>query len=148
EIVSGYSNGDEENLSYELDSTGTAKHVEAVRIVFDDTVISYRVILEIFFKTFDLTEKGGQFGDRGPQSMPAIFDHNVEQKEMAETVNNELEEKKVFNAPIITPVLPYKNFYPAEEEHQDFYKKNAGHYKAYYKGSGRQGFIENTWGEQ
>ena len=148
EIVSGYSNGDEENPSYELVSTGTTKHVEAVQIDFDENVISYREILEIFFKTFDPTDNGGQFGDRGPQYMPAIFYHNDEQKEIAETVINELEEKEVFNAPIITPVLPYKNFYPAEEEHQDFYKKNAGHYKAYYKGSGRQGFIENTWGEQ
>lgn len=148
QITSGYSNGEEENPSYELVSTGTTDHVEAVQVDFDESIISYREVLEIFFKTFDPTDSNGQFGDRGPQYRPAIFYHDDEQKEIAETLISELDNENIFPGPIVTPVLPYKNFYPAEEEHQDFYKKNQGHYKAYYKGSGRQGFIEHIWGEK
>lgn len=147
-IVSGYSNGDKPNPTYEQVSTGTTGHVEAVQIEFDEDIMSYRELLEVFFKTFDPTDTGGQFGDRGSHYMPAIFYHDENQHHIALEVIKELDEAKIFNAPINTPVLPFRNFYEAEEEHQDFYKKNSGHYNAYYKGSGRQGFVESTWGEK
>lgn len=146
-VTSGYSNGDEPNPTYLEVAGGMTGHLEAVQIDFDEAVISYKELLEIFFKTFDPTDTDGQFGDRGPQYMPAIFYHDDAQKETAKEVINELDGKKIFNAPINTPVLPYKNFYPAEEEHQDFYTKNKGHYNAYYKGSGRKAFIESHWGD-
>lgn len=146
-VVSGYSNGDKPNPTYEEVSTGTTGHVEAVQIEFDEGVLSYEDILKIFFKTFDPTDTGGQFGDRGPHYMPAVFYHDDAQKETAERVIKELDEEKIFSEPINTPVLPYKNFYPAEEHHQDFYQKNSAHYNAYFKGSGRKGYIEKVWGE-
>ena len=148
EIVSGYSNGDEPNPTYEQVSTGTTGHVEAVQIEFDEEVMSYRELLEVFFKTFDPTDIGGQFGDRGPHYMPAVFYHDEAQHTAALELIKELDEANIFSSPINTPVLPYKNFYRAEDEHQDFYKKNTGHYNAYYKGSGRKGFVENVWGEK
>jgi peptide-methionine (S)-S-oxide reductase len=147
-VVSGYSNGDEKNPTYRDVASGSTGHVEAVQIDFDEDIISYEDILSIFFKTFDPTDRSGQFGDRGPQYMPAVFYHNDAQKETAEKVIKELDESGIFNAPINTPVLPYKNFYEAEEEHQDFYLKNSGHYNAYYSGSGRKAFIENHWSDQ
>ncbi|WP_020008304.1 peptide-methionine (S)-S-oxide reductase MsrA [Salinicoccus albus] len=145
-VTSGYSNGHVENPSYQEVVSGTTGHVEAVQIDFDDTVMSYQELLEIFFKTFDPTDTEGQFGDRGPQYMPAIFYHDEEQKATAETVIRELDDKNIFKAPINTPVLPYKNFYKAEEEHQDFHQTHAAHYNAYYKGSGRKAFLESHWG--
>lgn len=148
EVVSGYSNGDEPNPTYREVAGGATGHVEAVQIIFDETVISFEEILNIYFQTFDPTDIGGQFGDRGPQYMPAVFYHDESQKLAAEKVIKELDEKNIFNEPINTPVLPYKNFYKAEEEHQDFYRTNALHYNAYYKGSGRKAFIEKHWGDK
>lgn len=147
-VTSGYSNGEKENPTYEEVSTGTTGHVEAVRIEFDPNVMSYEEVLRVFFKTFDPTDIEGQFGDRGSHYMPAIFYHDDEQKEVAESVIKDLDSQNIFNGPINTPVLPFKNFYVAEDYHQDFYKKNSGHYNAYFKGSGRKGFIENVWGEK
>lgn len=144
-VVSGYSNGHVENPSYQEVSTGTTGHVEAVQIDFDETVMSYKELLDIFFKTFDPTDNTGQFGDRGPMYEPAIFYHDEAQRETAEEVIKSLDEQNVFSKLINTPVLPFKNFYRAEEEHQDFYQTNSGHYNAYYKGSGRKAFVENHW---
>ncbi|MDK6862725.1 peptide-methionine (S)-S-oxide reductase MsrA [Nosocomiicoccus ampullae] len=146
-VTSGYSNGHKENPTYEEVGSGTTGHTEAVQIDFNPDVISYREILKVFFKTFDPTDNDGQFGDRGSMYMPAVFYHDDTQKETAETYIDELNESKVFNDPVITPVLPYKNFYAAEDYHQDFYKKNSAHYNAFYKGSGRKGFIEKHWSE-
>lgn len=144
-VVSGYSNGDEPDPTYREVAGGATGHIEAVQIDFDESVISYEEILNVFFKTFDPTDTGGQFGDRGPQYMPAVFYHNEQQKESAERVIDSLNHAGIFNAPINTPVLPYKNFYDAEPEHQDFYLKNSVHYNAYYQGSGRKAFIESHW---
>lgn len=146
-VISGYSNGDKPNPTYEEVSTGMTGHVEAVQIEFDPDVMSFNELLEVFFKTFDPTDTGGQFGDRGSHYMPAVFYHNSTQKEVAESVIKDLNNKNIFDGQINTPVLPYKNFYAAEDYHQDFYKKNSAHYNAYYKGSGRKGFIENVWGD-
>ncbi|CAM4152242.1 peptide-methionine (S)-S-oxide reductase MsrA [Lacicoccus alkaliphilus] len=146
-VISGYSNGEVENPTYAQVSTGTTGHIEVVQIDFDEDVISYEEVLEIFFKTFDPTDTGGQFGDRGSQYMPAVLYHDEPQKETAERVIEALDSSNVFDKPINTPVLPFKSFYEAEEEHQDFYKKNRGHYNAYYKGSGRKAFLENHWSE-
>lgn len=145
-VLAGYSNGDEENPTYRTVSSGMTGHVEAVQIDFDDTVITYEEILKVFFKTFDPTDNAGQFGDRGPHYMPAVFYHDNYQKKTAENVIEILNESGIFNDEINTPVLPYKNFYQAESEHQDFYIKQAGHYNAYYQGSGRKSFIERHWG--
>lgn len=146
-VISGYSNGDKPNPTYEEVSTGMTDHVEAVQITYDPEIMSYEELLHVFFKTFDPTDVDGQFGDRGSHYMPAVFYHDEKQKRVAESVIDDLNQQNIFSQPINTPVLPYKNFYEAEDYHQDFYKKNSAHYNAYYKGSGRKGFIENVWGE-
>src|SRR5699024_6921967 len=122
-------------------------HIEVVQIDFDEDGISYAAILSIFFKTLDPTDTGGQFADRGSQYMPATLYHDEQQKETAEKVIEEIDNSSGFDKPIKTPVMALESFYEAEEEHQDCYKKNRGHYNAYYKGSGRKAFIENHWGE-
>ena len=94
EIISGYSNGDEPDPTYAQVSTGETGHVEAVQIDFDENTMSYRALLEIFFKTFDPTDIGGQFGDRGPQYMPAIFYHDENQHEIAlQVIKNSTKQK-------------------------------------------------------
>lgn len=146
-VVSGYSGGHVENPTYEQVCSNTTGHREAVQITYDENIISYKEIVEVFFKTFDPTDAGGQFYDRGESYEPAIFYHNEEQKEIAEEVIKQIDESHVFSSPIVTPVIPYKNFYPAEDYHQDFYKKDPAHYTNYQERSGRKAFIESHWGE-
>ncbi|AVP37046.1 peptide-methionine (S)-S-oxide reductase [Staphylococcus felis] len=147
-ITSGYSGGHTENPTYEEVCSNTTGHVEAVQIEYDDSVISFGSILDIYFKTFDPTDKNGQFFDRGESYRPVIFYHDDNQKDVAEQKIQSLNAQNIFDKPIVTPVEPYRNFYPAEDYHQDYYKKNPMHYEQYQKGSGRKAFIENHWGTQ
>ncbi|WP_449301444.1 peptide-methionine (S)-S-oxide reductase MsrA [Pontibacter toksunensis] len=144
-VVSGYTGGDIENPTYEQVCSDTTGHYEAVQITFDPSKITYKEILEIFWEQIDPTDAGGQFGDRGSSYQTAIFHHNEEQKQQAEQSKKELQENGPFNQPIVTPILPAKTFYPAEQYHQDYYKKNPSHYQRYNVGSGRAGFIERHW---
>ncbi|SES99647.1 peptide methionine sulfoxide reductase msrA/msrB [Natronincola peptidivorans] len=144
-VVSGYSGGHKENPSYEEVISGTTGHREVVQITFDPTVFPYEKLLDIFWKSIDPTDEGGQFHDRGEQYKTAIYYHNEKQKHLAEESKEKLEKSKKFHKPIVTDIFPAKNFYPAEEKHQDYYKKNAFHYNYYYQGSGRKGFIESKW---
>lgn len=145
-IVSGYTGGHTENPSYEEVCSGKTGHVEAVQITFDPDLFPYEKLLDLFWRSIDPTDPGGQFHDRGPQYQTAIFYHNEKQKQLAETSKQKLEKSKVFKDPIVTDIRPASAFYPAEEEHQDYYKKNPFHYRLYKKGSGRQDFLLNTWG--
>lgn len=147
-ITSGYSGGHTENPTYKEVCSNTTGHVEAVQIEYDDSVISFGSILDIYFKTFDPTDKNGQFFDRGESYRPVIFYHDDNQKDVAEQKIQSLNAQNIFDKPIVTPVEPYRNFYPAEDYHQDYYKKNPMHYEQYQKGSGRKAFIENHWGAQ
>ena len=144
-VVSGYTGGEIENPTYEQVCSDTTGHYEAVQITFDPGKISYKEILEIFWQQIDPTDAGGQFGDRGSSYQTAVFYHSEEQKQQAEQSKKELEENGPFNRPIVTPILPAKTFYPAEQYHQDYYKKNPSHYQRYNVGSGRAGFIERHW---
>lgn len=146
DIVSGYSGGHVENPTYEEVCSDQTGHVEAVQITYDDQITSFENILDVYFKTFDPTDNGGQFFDRGEHYEPVIFYHDEEQKKAAEVKIQELNEKNIFDKPVITPIKSYKNFYPAESYHQDFYKKNPQHYEQYQRGFGRKAFIEKHWG--
>ncbi len=146
-VVSGYAGGYVENPSYEQVSTGTTGHVEAVQIVYDPLWISYEDILRIYWRNFDPTDAGGSFGDRGSQYESRIFYHSDVQKDIAILSKKELGESNRFSDDIVTPIVAYTNFYPAEDYHQDYYKKNKEHYKNYRVGSGRAGFIEDNWGK-
>ncbi|AWG19819.1 methionine sulfoxide reductase [Staphylococcus simulans] len=147
-IVSGYSGGHVENPTYEEVCTNTTGHVEAVQIEYDPEITSFENILDVYFKTFDPTDNDGQFFDRGESYQPVIFYHDEEQEKAAQSKIQQLNEQMIFNKPVITPVKPYKNFYPAESYHQDYYKKNPMHYEQYQKGSGRKDFIERHWGSK
>ncbi|PLS14618.1 methionine sulfoxide reductase [Bacillus sp. M6-12] len=145
EIVSGYTGGHKENPTYKEVTSETTGHYEAVQITFNSAVISYRELLEIYWKTIDPTDKGGQFSDRGQSYQTAIFYHNQEQKLEAESSKRNLGESGRFTNPIITKILPAGPFYRAEEYHQDFYKKNAFRYALYQRGSGREEFLKEHW---
>lgn len=145
-IISGYTGGHVENPTYEQVCSDTTGHYEAVQITYDPKVFPYEKLLEIFWQQIDPTDPTGQFHDRGHSYRTAIFYHNPTQKELAEESKKALEESGRFNKPIVTPILPAKPFYPAEEYHQYYYKKNPAHYERYHIGSGRAGFIQKHWG--
>ena len=147
-VVSGYSGGTEVNPTYEQVAGGRTSHTESVEILFDPKVISYDKILDVFWMNIDPTQVDGQFADRGKQYRTAIFYHNEEQKTQAEASKKKLEESGKFDKPIVTEIEAFTAFYPAEDYHQDYYLKNSIHYKMYRKGSGREGYLERTWGSK
>ena len=147
-VVSGYSGGTEVNPTYEQVAGGRTSHTESVEILFDPKVISYDKILDVFWMNIDPTQVDGQFADRGKQYRTAIFYHNAEQKAQAEASKKKLEQSGKFDKPIVTEIEAFTAFYPAEDYHQDYYKKNSIHYKMYRKGSGREGYLERTWGSK
>lgn len=147
-VVSGYTGGEVENPSYELVCTNTTGHREAVQITFDDAIISYEQLLDVFWRQIDPTDAGGQFFDRGDSYKTAIYTHSEEQRIAAEKSKETLEKSGIFSSPIQTDILPAKPFYLAEEGHQNYYLKNPTHYNRYAVGSGRVQFIENYWGEK
>lgn len=144
-VISGYTGGTVTNPSYEQVVEGFTGHYEAVQITYDEDRISYLELIEAFFMSIDPTDSGGQFHDRGNNYKTAIFYHDENQKNIAESYIDELNKSGKFNKPIATALKPAEPFYPAEEYHQDYYKKNPMRYRMYYKGSGRQDFIEKNW---
>jgi peptide-methionine (S)-S-oxide reductase len=123
-VEAGYSGGSVPNPTYEQVSTGTTGHAEAVQVTFDPGVISFKEILEIFFATHDPTTLNRQGPDVGTQYRSVIFYHNEEQKVTAENVIAELNEEGIWDAPIVTQVVPFKAFYVAETYHKDYYKRH------------------------
>lgn len=144
-VTSGYMGGTIKNPTYEQVKTGTTGHYEVVEIEFDSSVFPYDKLLEIFWMQVDPTDDGGQFHDRGDQYRTAIFYYNEEQRLIAEQSKKKLEESKKFTKPIVTEILQASEFYPAEDYHQDYYKKEPEHYKEDRKKSGRDEFIQNHW---
>ncbi|MBD8068056.1 peptide-methionine (S)-S-oxide reductase MsrA [Bacillus sp. PS06] len=144
-VVSGYTGGWKENPTYEEVCQETTGHYEAVQITYNPEEFSYELLLQLFWQQIDPTDAGGQFYDRGGSYKTAIFYHNQNQKELAEQSKKQLAESGKFSAPIVTEILPAKEFYEAEEYHQHYYKKNPAHYLRYSVGSGRAGFIERHW---
>lgn len=144
-VVSGYIGGHVKNPTYEQVCSDTTGHIEAVQITYDDNIISYNELLDIFWKQIDPTDIGGQFNDRGHKYKTAIFYHDENQKEIAEKSKKDLENSNKFDKKIVTEIIPATTFYKAEDYHQYYYKKNPIHYNMYYKGSGRKDFIKNTW---
>jgi peptide methionine sulfoxide reductase msrA/msrB len=145
-VVSGYSGGAEENPTYQQVSAGMTGHREVIQVVYDPSKVSYEELLDVFWRQIDPTDSEGQFADRGNQYETAIYYHDEEQKTLAERSRDELAQSGRFERPIVTEILAAGPFYPAEDYHQDYYKKNSTHYKRYRKGSGREGYLEKTWG--
>lgn len=147
-VVSGYTGGHVENPTYEQVKTGTTGHYEAVEITYDEDIISYEQILDLYWRQIDPTNDGGQFHDRGDQYRTAIFYYNETQRLLAEQSKKQLEKSGKFSKPIVTKILPASVFYPAEEYHQDFYKKNEKEYLEDRAKSGRDEFIRSVWEEK
>jgi peptide methionine sulfoxide reductase msrA/msrB len=144
-VTVGYTGGTVKNPTYEQVCTGTTGHMEAVQVVYDPAKISYDKLLDVYWRSIDPTDAGGQFADRGRQYRTAIFYHTPEQKMLAERSKAALESSHQFNKPIVVAILPASDFYKAEEYHQKYYCKSPAHFKAYEKGSGREGFLELHW---
>jgi peptide methionine sulfoxide reductase msrA/msrB len=148
EVISGYTGGTKENPTYEEVSSGTTGHLESIQVIYDPKKISYSQLLSIFWKQIDPTDPDGQFVDRGKQYRSAIFYKSKEEKALAEKSKQELEKTKRFSAPIVTEIMEATKFYPAEEYHQDYYKKNPVRYNYYRYGSGRDQFLKKVWGKE
>lgn len=147
-VVSGYTGGTKENPTYEEVCSETTGHSEAVQITFDPAVYPYERLLKTFWQQIDPTDAGGQFYDRGQSYRPVIFYHNEEQRQAAEESKAALQASGRFDKPVVTEILPATPFYPAEDYHQDYHKKNPLRYKLYRQGSGRDAFIEHHWGRK
>jgi peptide methionine sulfoxide reductase msrA/msrB len=145
-VTAGYTGGNTEHPTYEEVCSGGTGHYEAVQVTFNPAVISFEEMLETYWRQIDPTDPGGQFYDRGLSYCTAIFYHNDEQKKKAEVSRQAVEKAGVFERPVATRILPAARFFPAEEYHQDYHKKNPDHYEAYRQGSGRDRFIEQKWG--
>lgn len=146
EAVSGYTGGQQPNPTYEEVSAGGTGHAEAVQVTYDPAKITYKELLDVFWRHVDPTDGGGQFVDRGSQYRTAIFYHDEEQKRIAEESKAQLEKSGRFSEPVVTEIVPLTEFYPAEDYHQDYYTKNPLRYKLYRFGSGRDQFLNSTWG--
>src|SRR5216684_322061 len=145
--VSGYTGGRVKNPSYEQVSSGRTGHAEAVEVTYDPAKVSYEKLLDTFWLNHDPTVKDRQFCDAGSQYRPEIFYHTEEQKRLAEASKAKWEKEKPFRQPILTPITPASEFYPAEDYHQDYYKKNALQYRFYVTGCGRYARLDSLWGE-
>ncbi len=138
--VVGYSGGTEPNPTYELVSTEKTKYREAIEITYDPTKISFEQLLDIYWNEIDPTQADGQFTDIGPSYQAAIFYGNEEEKRIAEVSKEKLTRSGKFKKPIVTEILPAMKFYPAEEHHQKYYRKNEKDFEAFEGGSGRNRF--------
>lgn len=146
-VVSGYAGGSLENPTYKQVSSGKSGHIEVIKVTFDPQVVSYENVLDHFFRHIDPTDDQGSFVDRGPQYRPAIFYHNSEQKQTAQRFMQEIDALGIFKKPLKTELIQYSQFWPAEEYHQDFYKKSKVRYTYYRHASGRDQYLDTIFGK-
>jgi peptide-methionine (S)-S-oxide reductase len=142
----GYTGGQTKNPTYEQVSTGRTGHAEAVLVRYDPKVVSYQKLLDVYWHNIDPTQRDGQFCDHGTQYRTAIFYYDDEQRRLAEASRAALMKNKPFKGDIVTQIVKAGEFYPAEEYHQDFYKKNPTQYKFYRAGCGRDARLKELWG--
>ena len=145
DAISGYTGGHVADPTYEQVSAGGTGHLESVKVVYDPAIVSYGQLLEYFWRHVNPTDPDGQFVDRGSQYRSAIFYGDDSQRRLAEESKERLAASGRFDKPIVTEILPLGSFYPAEEYHQDYYKKNPLRYRWYRSGSGRDSFLERAW---
>lgn len=143
--ISGYAGGVESTATYQQVLTGETNHREAVRVRYYPSIISYEELMDMYWRSIDPTDAGGQFSDRGPQYTTAIYAHNEEQYKIALESKRELNSSGKFDEPIVTKVENYTTFFLAEDKHQNYSKRRTAHYKLYERASGRKGFVEKVW---
>ena len=145
EVISGYMGGSKENPAYADVSSGSTGHREVIQATYDPSKITYKELLDVFWRQIDPTDESGQFADKGSQYKTAIFYHSEQQRRLAEESKKELEESGKFGKPFATEILKASVFYKAEDYHQDYYKQCPIKYDTYKKGSGRARFIKEKW---
>ena len=146
--TSGYTGGTLEDPTYKAVGSGGTGHREAVEIVFDPSVVTYQELLEIFWRSVDPTDGGGQFCDRGETYTTAIFANDPTQTEHAKRSKSHLEASGKLDKSIVTSIETAGKFYPAEDYHQDYYNKNPIRYNFYRLSCGRDSRIEDLWGDE
>ncbi len=146
-VISGYTGGQLANPTYEQVSAGGTGHAESVEVVYDPDKVTYQHLLKVFWRNIDPTTPNAQFCDHGSQYRSAIFYHDERQKRLIDESKQAVESSKSFPQPIVTEILPTSIFYPAEDYHQDFYKKNPVRYKFYKWNCGRSQRLEQLWGK-
>ena len=146
--ISGYMGGRTPNPSYQQVTSGTTGHTEVVHVVYDPAKVPYAKLLEVFWVNIDPTVKDRQFCDAGSQYRTGIFFHDDAQRKAAERSKADLEKSKPFKEAIVTPVEMAGVFYPAEEYHQDYYRKNPVRYQIYRNGCGRDARLRQLWGDR
>lgn len=147
DVVSGYSGGELENPTYKQVSSGKSGHIEVINVTYTPDVVSYEQVLDHFFRHIDPTDDKGSFVDRGPQYRPAIFYHNQEQKDVAQNFMMEIDKAQIFGAPLKTELIKFEKFWPAEDYHQDYYKKSKVRYNYYRYASGRDQYLDKIFGD-
>lgn len=143
QVIAGYAGGTGDNPTYE--DYAQKGYVEVIQVSYDPAQVEYQTLVNLFLHQIDPTDAGGQFYDRGPQYRPVIFYHDALQHEVARTMVELVEGAKKFKKPLAVELIAYTNFYPAEQYHQDYYKKNPERYHAYRKASGRDEFLADAW---
>ena len=146
-VTSGYMGGTVARPSYEEVSAGRTGHAESVEVVYDPAKVSYQKLLDAFWLNVDPITSNAQFCDHGSQYRSAIFFQTDEEKRTSETSKRAIEQSSRFNDQIVTQIVMASQFYPAEEYHQDFYKKNPIRYKFYKYNCGRAQRLETLWGK-
>jgi peptide methionine sulfoxide reductase msrA/msrB len=146
-VISGFSGGSVANPEYKQVSKGTTGHVEAVQVFYDPKKVSYADLLQMFWRQINPTDNAGQFVDRGKHYRPVIFYHDNEQQLQAEQSRRALQTSGRYDKPVTTEIIAFKNFYAAEDYHQDYYKKNPIRYKYYRYNSGRDQYLSKIWGD-
>ena len=144
--VVGYTGGQKASPDYDEVSSGTTGHAESIQVVYDPKEVTYGQLLDAYWHNIDPTAVNRQFADAGTQYRTVIFYQNDAEKKAAEDSKAALAKSGKFDKPIATQIAPLGPFYPAEDYHQDYYKKNSFHFQAYEVGSGRAGYIKRTWG--
>jgi len=142
-VISGYTDGTGPNPTYE--DYGEKGYTEGVQVVYDPSQVTYVELVDVFWKQINPTDPNGQFVDRGPSYRAAIFYTTEEERKIAEYSRADLEKSGRFDKPIVVPIKKFSNFFPAEEYHQDYHKKNPFRYKIYHSGSGREQFLKKVW---
>jgi peptide-methionine (S)-S-oxide reductase len=145
EVISGYAGGAEANPTYHDVGSSRTGHYEVVRVIYDPAKLPYAKLLEVFWRNIDPTQGDGQFCDHGPQYRSGVFPATPEERKAAEA--SLAAAGKTLGRPIVTPILASAPFWPAETYHQDYYKKNPDHYRAYREGCGRDRRLRALWGE-
>lgn len=148
DVVSGYAGGNVDNPTYKQVSSGKTGHIEVIEVKYDPKTVNYEQVLDQFFRHIDPTDDQGSFVDRGRHYRPAIFYHTDQQKQIAESFIAEIDALRIYKKPLKTELIKFTKFWPAEDYHQDYYKRNKVRYNYYRYASGRDQYLDDIFGDE